>query len=65
MLHNVDDPFSFIRAQRHRLLVESDWTVLPDSPLDQQAWAKYRQELRDLPQKYDDPTKVVWPTPPA
>jgi hypothetical protein len=38
-----------IRAWRNQQLALSDWTQLADSPLDKQAWATYRQALRDLP----------------
>ena len=38
-----------LREKRNDLLVESDWTVLPDSPIaDKTAWQTYRQELRDI-----------------
>lgn len=53
-----------LRMQRTYLLTRSDWTQLPDAPCDQEAWAAYRQELRDLPQTYTDPKTVVWPTQP-
>ena len=52
------------RTQRDALLVESDWTVLPDAPVDQQAWAEYRQALRDVPQQNGFPTDINWPTKP-
>ena len=38
-----------MRLHRDRLLKESDWTQLPDAPVDRQAWATYRQTLRDFP----------------
>ena len=38
-----------IRAQRDRLLSASDWTQVLDAPVDREAWATYRQALRDLP----------------
>lgn len=38
-----------MRNHRDRLLKESDWTQLPDAPVNQQAWATYRQTLRDFP----------------
>lgn len=41
-----------LRQWRNERLRESDWTQLPDSPVDKQAWATYRQELRDLPSQY-------------
>jgi hypothetical protein len=30
-----------------------------------QAWADYRQALRDLPEQVTDPCKAVWSTQPA
>lgn len=51
------------RRQRDRLLAESDWTQLPDSPLSAEqrlAWAAYRQALRDL-----DMAGIDWPVIPA
>lgn len=38
-----------VRAQRDRLLSDSDWTQVLDAPVDRTAWAAYRQALRDLP----------------
>ena len=61
---------NLIREQRKLLLQGCDWTQAADSPLSaesKQAWADYRQALRDLPDEQggvnsiDD---VVWPTPP-
>lgn len=43
------------REYRNQLLTASDWTQLPDAPADQEAWASYRQALRDLP------NHVKWP----
>jgi hypothetical protein len=39
-----------VRAARDKALADSDWTQVADAPVDQQAWATYRQALRDLPQ---------------
>jgi len=49
------------RTQRDALLSESDWTQVPDAPVDQAAWAEYRQALRDLPQQAGFPTEITWP----
>ena len=38
-----------MRIQRDRLLVESDWTQVADAPVNREAWATYRQALRDFP----------------
>ncbi|BDQ34056.1 tail fiber assembly protein [Pseudodesulfovibrio portus] len=56
-----------IRAARDRLLVESDWTQLADSPLspdERTAWATYRQGLRSVPQQAGFPDAVQWPVHP-
>lgn len=60
-----------IRNKRFYLLVASDWTQVPDSPISDSKkaeWATYRQQLRDLPANYtddDDFADVVFPTPPT
>tara|TARA_Y100001938_G_scaffold143096_1_gene215335 strand:+ start:762 stop:1085 length:324 start_codon:yes stop_codon:yes gene_type:complete len=56
-----------IRKKRDYLLKSTDWTVLPGASVDQAQWSAYRQNLRDLPQKYKDkPAKeVIWPTKPS
>jgi hypothetical protein len=56
-----------IRHQRNHLLASSDWTQLIDSPLDEtarNAWAVYRQELRDLTDNIDANGEVTFPTSP-
>ena len=45
-----------LRKIRNALLRESDWTQVNDSPLtdeQKQAWATYRQILRDLPANFN------------
>jgi hypothetical protein len=54
-----------LRLSRRRLLNNSDWTQVPDAPVDSAAWAVYRQQLRDLPANTADPRDVVWPEPPS
>lgn len=54
-----------VRAQRNALLSASDWTQLPDVPLaTKEAWATYRQELRDVTLQAD-PFAIVWPVQPG
>lgn len=56
-----------IKKQRAELLSLSDWTQIPNGPLtqeQQQLWAVYRQELRDITSQSGYPFNVVWPTPP-
>ena len=56
--------WAFLREERNVLLVSSDWTQSPDSPLTDEViddWAIYREELRDLPDTTDDPADPTWP----
>ena len=53
-----------IRLTRDRKLAQSDWTQVADAPVDQAAWATYRQALRDIPSQAGFPNEVVWPIEP-
>jgi len=52
------------RAQRNALLQQSDWTQVSDAPVDQAAWATYRQGLRDITAQAGFPENINWPTRP-
>jgi hypothetical protein len=54
-----------VRFTRNETLKNSDWTQLPDSPVDSVDWAAYRQDLRDIPQQVGFPWTVTWPTEPT
>ena len=56
-----------IRAERDRLLAETDWMTFSDSPTMSEANKTYRQKLRDLPS--DQSSKktyadITWPSKP-
>ena len=53
-----------VRDQRNAELVASDWTQVLDAPVDQNAWAEYRQALRDITSQEGFPHNVVWPVKP-
>jgi len=53
-----------IRDERDQLLASSDWTQVADAPVDQSAWAEYRQALRDVPSQKGFPNSIVWPDKP-
>lgn len=59
-----------IREIRESLLLTSDWTQMPDSPLSDEKkaeWAVYRQALRDIPANSVDASSlsdVNFPTKP-
>ena len=53
-----------MRNHRDRLLKESDWTQVADAPVDQQAWATYRQALRDFPATWSAGPEADFPDTP-
>lgn len=53
-----------VRQERNALLAASDWTQVADAPVDQAAWATYRQELRDITSQATFPSEVTWPVAP-
>ena len=56
-----------LRVERDRKIAETDWRAMPDLTLSD-AWKTYRQELRDLPSKYNDTTvqgTITWPEEPS
>jgi hypothetical protein len=53
-----------MRTERNLLLASTDWTQIADAPVDQAAWATYRQALRDVPSQPGFPLDVDWPTKP-
>lgn len=64
----LDAKWSDIREQREPLILATDWTQMPDAPLETEKKAEfttYRQALRDIPQCYDKPDDVVWPLKPT
>jgi len=53
------------RAKRNALLTASDWTMISDAPVDQTAWANYRQALRDITDQVGFPEAIDWPVEPS
>lgn len=63
---NTVTPAEEAIAKRDELLFRSDYTQLADAPFtseQKQAWAVYRQQLRDLPETPGFPD-VTFPIPP-
>ena len=54
-----------VRDLRNKLLAESDWTQLSDAPIEKEAWAAYRQALRDITSQPKFPKEVFWPNTPT
>jgi hypothetical protein len=53
-----------VRYRRNMLLTQSDWTQLADAPVDNLAWAVYRQSLRDITLQAGFPFTVDFPVAP-
>jgi hypothetical protein len=53
-----------VRQQRGEKLKDSDWTQVIDAPVDQAAWATYRQALRDITGQEGFPWTITWPEQP-
>ena len=46
--------------RRNAMLIASDWTQLADVQVDKEAWAIYRQHLRDIPAQAGFPITIDW-----
>lgn len=55
-----------MRQRRNRLLAKCDWTQTADNPTgNAEAWAIYRQQLRDFPATWTPAPTADFPDPPA
>lgn len=52
------------RDTRNVLMAATDWTQVADAPVDQAAWAAYRQALRDVTAQAGFPDAIQWPVAP-
>lgn len=67
--HQIESKWHSIRFQRDNLLKNSDLNILPDkwdemSSETKLLWSLYRKQLRDIPQTFENPDSVIWPTKP-
>jgi len=60
----IEDVEKSLRSKRNELLSDCDYTQLNDFTGDKEAWVKYRQELRDLPEQEGFPYDYVIPESP-
>ena len=63
-----EDKAQQVRNERNLRLTLSDWTQLADSPLSpalKEAYAVYRQALRDVPEQSGFPDAIDWPEEPT
>ena len=57
-----------IRAERDRLIAETDWMMLSDTGTVSTAWKNYRKALREIPQSQDSAKifeDIDWPDKPS
>lgn len=63
----AEQPAKEARAQRNRLLTESDWVTIratdTGDPVPTE-WQIYRQALRDIPDQAGFPEEIEWPQEP-
>ena len=68
MIYNLENIFGNtdgkMRVIRDLLLAQSDWTQLPDATCDREAWATYRQALRDFPATWTPGPEADFPDTP-
>jgi hypothetical protein len=68
IVYTDQEKLAFVRLQRDKRLLDCDWTQLSDTPasINKEAWATYRQLLRDLPNQSDLNLDMPnWPLPPS
>lgn len=54
-----------IKLWRNAELARTDWTQIADAPTNKEAWATYRQALRDLPAQGGLADDAEFPNAPA
>lgn len=62
-----EDRAKAAREKRDRLLAETDYLLMPDYPISEEALAAlktYRQALRDVPEQEGFPNAIEWPSKP-
>ena len=63
----AEQPAKEARAERDRLLTESDWVTIratdTGDPVPTE-WQTYRQALRDIPEQTGFPEEIEWPQEP-
>ena len=65
LLMDFNTSSNLIRNMRNQKLTACDWTQLSDSPVNKEAWAVYRQALRDISSQESFPFNITWPDEPV
>ena len=53
--------WAYVRDKRNKLLQETDWWAVSDRVMSNEE-KQYRQDLRDLPSKFQNPNDVIFPS---
>ena len=64
----LSEEWKMIRAERNRLLGQTDWMMLSDTGTVSAAWKNYRKALREIPQSQDSVktfADIDWPDKPS
>ena len=64
----LSEEWTMIRAERDRLLAETDWMMLSDTGTVSTAWKNYRKALREIPSSQDSAkvfSDIDWPDKPS
>jgi hypothetical protein len=64
---SVSSPAELAWDRAKQLLLESDWSVLPDVPMtsgDRALWIEYRRALREIRLQAGFPENIQWPKAP-
>jgi len=56
--NTFDVTWTDVRAKRNQLLAETDWRAMKDRVLSSE-WKEFRDLLRTLPQRFDDPNDAA------
>lgn len=65
--YEEDQKWATVREKRDALIAATDYTQVADSPFSEEKQLEfqvYREELRNVPQTFDDPYEITWPAQP-